>query len=81
MAFRLETEAGQDVRLVPTGAGFSDESTGSTWTVVGHAVSGAMEVERLVPFERAFVSFWGAWAASQREWKRMVVPGAQLWER
>ena len=73
MAFRLETEAGQDVRLVPTGAGFSDESTGSTWTVVGHAVSGAMEVERLVPFERAFVSFWGAWAASH--------PGAQLWER
>ena len=73
MAFRLETEAGQDVSLVPTGAGFSDESTGSTWTVVGRAVSGAMEGERLVPLERAFVSFWGAWAAFH--------PGARLWER
>jgi len=73
MAFRLETEAGQDVSLVPTGAGFRDEGTGSTWTVVGRAVSGAMEGERLVPLERAFVSLWGAWAAFH--------PGAQLWER
>jgi hypothetical protein len=72
MAFRLETEAGQVVSLVPTGAGFSDESTGSTWTVVGRAVSGAMEGERLVPLERAFTSYWGAWAAFH--------PDALLWE-
>lgn len=72
MAFRPETEAGQDVSLVPTGAGFKDERTGSTWTVDGRAVSGAMEGERLVPLGRAFVSFWGAWAAFH--------PGARLWE-
>ena len=72
MAFRLETAAGQDVSLVPTGAGFRDEGTGSIWTVDGRAVSGAMQGARLVALERAFVSFWGAWAAFH--------PGAQLWE-
>ena len=72
MTFRRETEAGKDVSLVPTGAGFRDESTGSTWTVDSRAVSGAMEGERLVPLERAFVSFWGGWAAFHA--------GAQLWE-
>ena len=73
MAFRPETESGQDVSLVSTIAGFRDESTGSTWTVDGRAVSGVMEGERLVPLERAFVSFWGAWATFH--------PGARLWER
>ena len=46
MAFRPETESGQDVSLVSTIAGFRDESTGSTWTGDGRAVSGAMEGER-----------------------------------
>ncbi len=72
MAYRPRTETGDRVRLIPSGEGFADEASGSAWAVMGEAVSGPLAGERLVPPERAFVSFWGAWAA--------FLPDARLWE-
>ena len=63
MAYRPATESGAAVELASGGSGFVDAGTGSEWTVDGRAVSGPMSGERLVPIERAYVAFWGAWAA------------------
>ena len=70
MAYRLRTEASEEVSLIATGAGIEDEGTGSAWILDGRAVAGPMEGERLVPLERAFVSFWGAWAAFNSDARR-----------
>ena len=38
-----------------------DEQTGSTWTIDGSAIAGAMAGERLSPREDSYVLFWFAW--------------------
>ena len=63
MAYRPVTRSAAAVELAPGESGFVDAGTGSEWTVDGRAVSGPMSGERLVPIERAYVAFWGAWAA------------------
>ncbi len=72
MAYRPVTELGETVELAVSESGFVDAGTGSGWTVDGWAVSGPMEGDRLVPIERAYVAFWGAWAAFH--------PDTELWE-
>lgn len=72
MAYRPVTELGETLELAAGESGFVDAGTGSAWTVDGRAVSGSMEGSRLVPIERAYVAFWGAWAA--------FYPDTALWE-
>ena len=72
MAYRPLTESGAAVELAAGESGFTDAGTGSAWTVNGRAVSGPMSGERLVPIDRAYVAFWGAWAAFH--------PDTGLWE-
>ena len=72
MAYRPVTQLGETLELAAGESGFVDAGTGSAWTVDGRAVSGSMEGSRLVPIERAYVAFWGAWAA--------FYPDTALWE-
>ena len=72
MAFRPTTEDGERLTLSATASGFTDEGTGSRWTVEGRAVSGPMAEARLVPIERTHTAFWGAWAAFH--------PTTRLWQ-
>lgn len=71
-AYRPETADATAVTLAPTASGFEDAETGSTWTVEGEAVSGPLTGARLVPLERTYTAFWGAWAAFH--------PDTRLWE-
>ena len=43
-----------------------DDETGSTWTVDGVAIDGPREGDRLDRVDVAYVSFWFAWSAFQR---------------
>ncbi len=70
--FRPLTESGTQVAILPTGTGFLDAETGSTWSLEGRAVSGPMAGERLEPLEKTNTSFWGAWSAFH--------PQTRLWE-
>ncbi len=60
-AFRRVLE-GRALTFESTGDGFRDHETGSSWTLLGHAVKGALAGRRLtaVPHVDAF---WFAWAA------------------
>lgn len=49
-----------------------DLETGSTWQVDGLAIDGPLAGTRLAPIDRAFVSFWFAWAAFHAE--------TEIWE-
>ena len=53
---------GRTLTFEPTAEGFRDRETGSTWTLLGHAVKGPLARRRLtaVPHVDAF---WFAWAA------------------
>ena len=74
MAFRPRTKGGELATFVATNSGIEDVETGSRWSVDGRATSGAMKDvgAQLVPLERAYVAFWGAWAAFPRD--------SRLWE-
>ena len=77
MAFRPWTEAGQAVSLIATDTAFEDTETGSVWTVDGRAVSGPLVGETLVPIQRTYVAFWGAWSAfhpQTRLWGPWIFP-------
>ena len=53
--------AGSPVTLVVQGGEFSDEETGSTWTIAGVAVDGPLEGSRLERVEH-LDTFWFAWS-------------------
>lgn len=61
-SLRFRVEAGE----------IRDEETGTTWNLLGEAFDGEFHGERLEPVGRAFVAFWGAWAAFR--------PETGLWE-
>lgn len=71
MAFRPRTTDGQEVTLEADGRSFVDQETGSRWSVDGRATEGELSGAELVPLERAYVAFWGAWAA--------FFPNTRLW--
>ena len=54
--------AGKTLAFEPAPEGFRDRETGSTWTLLGHAVKGPLSGQRLraIPHVDAF---WFAWAA------------------
>jgi hypothetical protein len=60
-AYRPEVD-GRPLTFEADGNGIVDRQTGSVWSILGHAVSGPLEGERLVP-ELAIDSFWFDWAA------------------
>ena len=51
---------GQDLTFVRTEAGFVDNETGSTWTIVGRAVEGPLAGETLEALPH-LDTFWFAW--------------------
>ena len=53
---------GQALTLRPSGDGFADDQTGSTWNVLGQAVSGPLAGQSLTPVVHGN-HFWFAWAA------------------
>ena len=55
---------GRSLTFDPGGEGFVDDQTGSTWDLLGHAVAGPLEGERLTRVEH-LDTFWFAWAAFQ----------------
>ena len=55
---------GQSLTFGWDGDGFVDDQTGSTWNILGHAVDGPLEGERLTAVEH-LDTFWFAWAAFQ----------------
>jgi hypothetical protein len=62
MAF-IARSGGRDLLFEVVGGRLQDRETGSTWTVEGSAIDGALAGQRLVPVPEAFVAFWFAWAA------------------
>ncbi len=64
-AYRPEVD-GRALTFVVRRAGVTDRQTGSVWSILGRAVSGPLEGERLVP-EIAIDSFWFDWAAFHPE--------------
>jgi hypothetical protein len=62
---------GQDLTFRPTGEGFVDDQTGSTWDIFGEAVDGPLEGRRLQAVPHVD-TFWFAWAAFQPETR--VIP-------
>jgi hypothetical protein len=54
----------RDLTFMWTGDAFVDDQTGTTWTILGHAVAGPLVGERLVRVEH-LDTFWFAWAAFQ----------------
>ena len=53
---------GQTLTFRATGDGFVDDQTGSTWNVLGQAVSGPLAGQSLTPIVHGN-HFWFAWAA------------------
>jgi len=52
---------GQDIVLTPSGSGFTDDGTGSSWTVTGLAIDGPLagaQLERIPHLD----TFWFAWS-------------------
>ena len=71
MIYRPRTRGGETVTLEADAQGFVDAETGSRWSLSGTALSGELGGRELVPVERAFVAFWGAWSA--------YYPDTRLW--
>lgn len=55
---------GQHLSFGAAGEQFVDEPTGSTWNILGHAVSGPLEGSELTAVEH-LNTFWFAWSAFQ----------------
>jgi len=53
---------GRALTFEATAEGFRDRETGSTWTLLGHAVKGPLARRRLTPVPHVD-AFWFAWAA------------------
>jgi hypothetical protein len=64
-AYRPEAD-GRRLTFEVRQGGITDRETGSVWSILGRAVSGPLEGERLVP-ELAIDSFWFDWAAFHPE--------------
>ena len=62
IAFRPTIDE-QTLTFEASATGYIDVETGSTWTLDGLALTGALAGRRLELFPEAFVSFWFAWAA------------------
>lgn len=62
----------RDLSFEVEGGEIVDRETGSTWTLDGRAVAGALEGAELEPVREAYVAFWFAWALFQ--------PGTAIWE-
>jgi hypothetical protein len=60
------TRDGERLTFTPVDGGFRDDQTGSTWSVVGEAVSGPAEGERLDPITH-LDTFWFAWVGFHPE--------------
>ena len=69
--FEAELE-GQTLTFRAEGDGFVDDRTGSTWNVLGQAVSGPLSSKALTPIVHGN-HFWFAWAAFAPE--TQVYPG------
>ena len=54
---------GQELSFRTSAGSIVDGETGSTWTIEGFAVDGALAGEQLEPVAEAYVAFWFAWAA------------------
>lgn len=53
---------GRTLTFEATAEGFQDRETGSTWTLLGHAIKGSLSGRRLVAVPHVD-AFWFAWAA------------------
>jgi hypothetical protein len=53
---------GRALTFEPTAGSFRDRETGSTWTLLGHAVKGTLAGRRLTAIPHVD-AFWFAWAA------------------
>ncbi len=58
----IASSKGEKLTFRPGPEGFTDDQTGSTWNVLGQAVSGPLAGESLTPIVHAN-HFWFAWAA------------------
>ena len=56
------TVDGRTLQFAPEGDGFTDQETGSHWTVLGHATSGGLAGRDLTPYPY-LDTFWFAWVA------------------
>ena len=59
--FEAAAPDGTELTFTADGDGFVDDQTGSTWNIVGQAVAGPLEGERLAPINH-LDTFWFAWA-------------------
>ena len=73
-AFRPETDMGEEVSLSVVGDQIIDEISGSAFGVHGKAINGALEGQRLVPVDEAYVAFWFAWPAFHPQTEIFSVP-------
>ena len=53
---------GRSLTFTPVADGFRDAETGTTWNLLGHALSGPLASRRLLPIPHVD-AFWFAWAA------------------
>jgi len=65
-AFYDPAVGGKTLRFRANGNGFTDEETGSTWTVAGLAVSGPLAGTRLAQMEHE-VTYWFVWSVFRPE--------------
>jgi hypothetical protein len=65
-AFYDPAVAGRALRFRAGGGGFTDEETGSTWTIAGLAVSGPLAGTRLGQMDHE-VTYWFVWAVFRPE--------------
>src|SRR5712692_392739 len=65
-AFYDPTVNGRALRFSAAGNGFTDDETGSTWTIAGLAVSGPLAGTRLAQMEHV-VTYWFVWAVFRPE--------------
>jgi len=57
---------GRRLHFIAVGTGFRDRETDSQWNVLGHATTGPMKGQRLVPHQH-LDTFWFAWVAFHPE--------------
>jgi hypothetical protein len=65
-AFRPRATDGTALTFAAVEGGFADDQTGSTWNVLGEAVNGPLEGEKLKGVEHVD-TFWFAWSSYQPE--------------